>query len=75
MFVAGQIALVPGSMEIVEGGIVAQCRLALRHTQRVIEAMTNHSSSLRDVITMICYVTDRDYVITAEEEWKRFMVN
>lgn len=31
MYISGQIALVPGSMTIIEGGIRPQCKLALRH--------------------------------------------
>lgn len=30
-YISGQIALVPGSMTIIEGGIRPQCKLALRH--------------------------------------------
>ncbi|VVD05042.1 unnamed protein product [Leptidea sinapis] len=34
----GQIALVPGTMKLVEGGARAQCALALRHLTRVLRA-------------------------------------
>lgn len=35
----GQIALVPGTMQLVEGGARRQCALSLRHLTRVIRAV------------------------------------
>lgn len=38
--VSGQIGLIPGSMALPQPtNFVAECRLALRHTNRVLEAM------------------------------------
>ena len=36
---AGQIGLVPGTMQLVEGGAEAEARLALRHAFRALEAV------------------------------------
>lgn len=47
--VAGQIALVPGTMQLVEGGARKQCRLALRHVGRIVRAM-DQNTQLRDVV-------------------------
>ncbi len=49
VYVAGQIALVPGTMEMVEGGVRKQCRLALRHVARIVRAM-DPNTQLRDVV-------------------------
>lgn len=49
MYVAGQIALVPGTMQMVDGGICQECRLALRHVGRVISGI-DQNSLLRDVV-------------------------
>jgi enamine deaminase RidA (YjgF/YER057c/UK114 family) len=54
IYVAGQIALVPGSMQMLEGGISQECRLALRHISRIISAM-DQSTLLRDVVQVIDY--------------------
>lgn len=45
--VAGQIGLVPGSMELVVGGLEAEARLALRHAERILEAM---GAGIKDVV-------------------------
>ena len=39
MHLAGQIGLVPGTMQLVEGGAEAEARLALRHAFRALEAV------------------------------------
>lgn len=49
IYVAGQIALVPGTLNIVEGGIRRQCRLSLRHVSRIIKAV-DPNTQLRDVV-------------------------
>lgn len=46
---AGQIALIPGNLEMVRGGIKAQCQLALRHVGRLLKAM-DPNVNLRDVV-------------------------
>lgn len=49
IYVAGQIALVPGTMQLVDGGVRKQCQLALRHVGRIIKAM-DPNTQLRDVV-------------------------
>lgn len=46
---AGQIALVPGSMIMVKGGIKQQCRLALRHVDRLLTAIDSNTN-VRSVV-------------------------
>ncbi|XP_063230260.1 uncharacterized protein LOC134535177 [Bacillus rossius redtenbacheri] len=70
IYVAGQIALVPGTMCLVEGGVKEQCRLALRHIGRIVSAM-DPSTQLRDVVHGICYVTLCGDVAAARREWER----
>jgi diphthine-ammonia ligase len=54
IYVAGQIALVPGTMQLVEGGVRKQCRLALRHVGRIVKAMDTNTQ-LRDVV-QVCLI-------------------
>eukprot|EP00095_Tigriopus_kingsejongensis_P001610 maker-scaffold381_size190066-snap-gene-0.34 protein:Tk01610 transcript:maker-scaffold381_size190066-snap-gene-0.34-mRNA-1 annotation:"diphthine--ammonia ligase-like isoform x4" len=44
--VAGQIGLIPGSMELIPGGVEPEARLALRHVSRILEA---HGLGLENV--------------------------
>ncbi|KAJ8919563.1 hypothetical protein NQ315_002185 [Exocentrus adspersus] len=66
---AGQIGLVPGSMEMVTGGIKSQCQLALRHLKRLLSAVDSNFN-LRDVVQGICYVTDVCYVEPSRKLWE-----
>lgn len=54
IYLAGQIGLVPGSLEMVEGGIKAQCRLTLRHLKRLLMAV-DPNFNLRNVVQVIIY--------------------
>lgn len=49
MVVAGMIGLVPGTLQVVAGGVEMQARLALRHVSRVITALV-HTSDIRAVV-------------------------
>lgn len=49
---AGQIGMVPGSMQLVKGGIKPQSKLALRHVERILNAMDSNVH-LRDVVQVI----------------------
>ncbi|CAH1106414.1 unnamed protein product [Psylliodes chrysocephalus] len=66
---AGQIGLVPGSMEMVKGGVKAECKLVLRHLKRLLTAV-DHKFNLRNVVQSICYVTDPSYVTTVRKLWE-----
>jgi hypothetical protein len=54
IYVAGQIALVPGTMQLVDGGVRKQCQLALRHVGRIVKAM-DPNTQLRDVV-QVCLI-------------------
>lgn len=69
IYISGQIALIPGSMTIVEGGIGEQCKLTLRHLSRIAEAM-NINGDLRKVVQGICFLTDPSYVAEARRQWE-----
>lgn len=49
MFLAGQIGMVPGSLEMVKGGIKAECQLTLRHLNRLLKAVDS-KFNLRNVV-------------------------
>jgi diphthine-ammonia ligase len=59
IYVAGQIALVPGTMQLVEGGVRKQCQLALRHVGRIVKAM-DPNTQLRDVV-QVCLIVILKY--------------
>ncbi|XP_017871015.1 PREDICTED: uncharacterized protein LOC108619156 [Drosophila arizonae] len=73
-YISGQIALVPGSMTIIEGGIRPQCKLALRHISRIAKAM-NAQGQLRDVVHGICFVTHPAFIGEARRQWERRTTN
>ncbi|KXJ84076.1 hypothetical protein RP20_CCG020970 [Aedes albopictus] len=73
-YISGQIALVPGSMTIVEGGIKQQCKLTLRHVSRIAKAM-HAQGQLRDVVQGICFVTHPSYISEARRQWERRTAN
>ena len=54
--VAGQISLVPGSMQMVDGGIGAQCKLSLRHVERLISGIDSNCD-LRNVVQVGFFLT------------------
>ncbi|KAF7282425.1 hypothetical protein GWI33_002657 [Rhynchophorus ferrugineus] len=66
---AGQIALVPGNMQLVTEGIKAQCKLVVRHVGRLLNAIDNNVN-LRDVVQGICYVTHHSYIEPARKYWE-----
>ena len=71
VYVAGQIPLCPATMVPVQGGILPQARLALRHTHRVLQAVAAPAGGLGQVVLALCYVTDRKSIREAEVEWRR----
>lgn len=66
---AGQIGLVPGSLEMVQGGIKSQCQLTLRHISRLLKAVDSNVN-LRDVVQGICYVTNAAFVEPCRKIWE-----
>ena len=63
IYVAGQIALVPGTMQLVDGGVRKQCQLALRHVGRIVKAM-DPNTQLRDVVQVCLLIRLKCNVIT-----------
>uniref|UniRef100_A0A0K8TRG8 Diphthine--ammonia ligase n=1 Tax=Tabanus bromius TaxID=304241 RepID=A0A0K8TRG8_TABBR len=73
-YISGQIALIPGSMTMIEGGIRSQCKLTLRHISRIAKAM-NANGQLRDVVQGICFLTHPHYVSEARRQWETRTTN
>lgn len=69
-YISGQIGLIPGNMTIIPGGIKQECKLTLRHINRVAKAMNSHGQ-LRDVVQGICFVTHPNYITEARRQWVR----
>ncbi|KAF5286755.1 hypothetical protein FQA39_LY04178 [Lamprigera yunnana] len=67
--VAGQIGLVPGSMQLVQGGAETQSQVAARNLGRIINAM-DPNSNLRNVVQAICYVTDIKLIDSVRKLWE-----
>ena len=64
VFTAGQIALVPETMEMVEGGVEAQAHKVLQNLAAVLEAA---GSSMNDVVKTTMYLADMaDFVAVNE---------
>lgn len=68
ILVAGQIPLVPGNMNLLDMNIKRQCRLTLRHIDRIVKAM---DAKLRDIVQGICFLTHSNYIADARKEWER----
>lgn len=73
-YISGQIALVPGSMTMIDCGIRLQCKLTLRHITRIAKVMNAHGQ-LRDVVQGICFVTHPSYISEARRQWERRTTN
>ncbi|KAL1455280.1 hypothetical protein WDU94_009385 [Cyamophila willieti] len=70
IYIAGMIPLVPGSMKLLDAGILQQCKLALRHVHRVIKAM-DPNTHIRDVVMGFCFVTNKLHIDIARREWEK----
>lgn len=68
--VAGQIGMVPGTLELIKGGALKQCRISLRHIGRIVAAFDSNMQ-LRDVVQGVCYVTSPSFVEIARKEWEK----
>ncbi|NXE79205.1 DPH6 ligase, partial [Cochlearius cochlearius] len=70
LYCAGQIALVPCTMQLVSGGIWTEAVFSLRHVERVLQAMSQ-KTALHHVITASCYVTDSKHIPIARSLWQK----
>lgn len=73
-YISGQIGLVPGNMTIINGGIKNECKLTLRHINRIAKAM-NSKGQLRDVVQGICFLTHPNHISEARRQWERRSAN
>ncbi|CRK99013.1 CLUMA_CG012131, isoform A [Clunio marinus] len=73
-YISGQIGLIPGNMKVISGGIKQECKLILRHINRIAKAMNSHGQ-LRDVVQGICFVTHPSYISEARRQWERRTAN
>ncbi|XP_077119979.1 diphthine--ammonia ligase isoform X1 [Ranitomeya variabilis] len=69
VFCAGQIALIPCTMQLIPGGIVAQSHLSLRHVGKVLAAISS-GTSISHVLVAHCYVTQISYIRRTMEAWE-----
>ncbi|NXG82422.1 DPH6 ligase, partial [Stercorarius parasiticus] len=70
LYCAGQIALVPCTMQLVSGGVRTEAVVSLRHVERVLQAM-NQKTALHHIITASCYVTDSKHIPIARSIWQK----
>ncbi|NWX70131.1 DPH6 ligase, partial [Alca torda] len=70
LYCAGQIALVPCTMQLVSGGVRTEAVVSLRHVERVLQAMSQ-KTALHHVITASCYVTDSKHIPIARSIWQK----
>uniref|UniRef100_A0A0F7ZE83 Diphthine--ammonia ligase n=1 Tax=Crotalus adamanteus TaxID=8729 RepID=A0A0F7ZE83_CROAD len=70
LYCAGQIALVPCTMQLTNGGIKKEALMSLNHVERVLKAV-NLKAELHHVLMANCYVTDSKYISVAEAVWQK----
>ncbi|XP_074091150.1 diphthine--ammonia ligase isoform X2 [Macrotis lagotis] len=70
LYIAGQIALVPCTMKLVDGGIWTEASLSLRHTLKILNAMSQ-ATTLCHVLLAHCYVTSTKYIPAALATWQK----
>ncbi|KAJ7991161.1 hypothetical protein DPEC_G00294380 [Dallia pectoralis] len=68
VFCAGQIALVPCTMQLVRGGARIQARLSFSHVEKVLEAVVG-SLTLSHVLQAHCYVTRSQDIAVVRAVW------
>ncbi|KAM6130901.1 diphthine--ammonia ligase isoform 2-T2 [Pterocles gutturalis] len=70
LYCAGQIALVPCTMQLVSGGIWTEAVVSLHHVERVLQAMSQ-KTTLHHIIAASCYVTDSKHIPIAHSIWQK----
>ncbi|XP_065449313.1 diphthine--ammonia ligase isoform X4 [Chrysemys picta bellii] len=70
LYCAGQIALVPCTMQLVGGGIQTEATVSLSHVEKVLKAMS-HNVELHHILMANCYVTDSKYIPVARAIWQK----
>ncbi|XP_023807182.1 diphthine--ammonia ligase isoform X2 [Oryzias latipes] len=69
VFCAGQIALVPCTLQLLQGSTHLQTQLVFSHVKKVLEA-TIHSLTLAHVIQAHCYITRYQDIWLVRNAWK-----
>ncbi|XP_061650843.1 diphthine--ammonia ligase isoform X2 [Phyllopteryx taeniolatus] len=72
VFCAGQIALVPCTMQLVKAGTRTQAILSFSHAQKVLEAMIS-SLTLAHVVQAHCYATRCQDVAVIQAAWESML--
>lgn len=67
---AGQIALVPCTLQLVNGSVALQTRLCFIHVEKVLNAVDSNLT-LDHVIQIHVYVTHRKHIPTVTTAWRR----
>nr|XP_056706718.1 diphthine--ammonia ligase [Euleptes europaea] len=70
LYCAGQIALVPCTMQLISAGIEAEALVSLSHVEKVLKAMSQNTE-LHHVLMANCYVTDKKYISVAQATWQK----
>ncbi|KAK6479100.1 diphthine--ammonia ligase-like [Huso huso] len=68
IFCAGQIALMPCTMQLVQGGVRTEARLSFSHVEKVLDAM-NTGLTLSHVLLANCYVTNKKNIGLVQKIW------
>lgn len=71
IFTAGQVAIVPGTKSIVEGGIKEQTRQVLKNLRAVLEAC---EASLEHVVKATVFLSDMNNFADMNEVYTEFFV-
>ncbi|KAL0268731.1 UNVERIFIED_CONTAM: hypothetical protein PYX00_010554 [Menopon gallinae] len=74
VYVAGQIPLIPGSMELLNRPIADQFRLTIRHIDRILKSV-NEFYSLSNVMLGICFVTSEEITSEVMDLWDNITKN
>lgn len=69
VFCAGQIALVPCTMQLVKAGARTQTLLSLSHVRKVLQAVIS-SSTLANIVQAHCYATRKEDISVIREAWE-----
>lgn len=72
VFCAGQIALIPCTMQLVAAGTGTQARLSFSHVAKVLEAVIN-GLTLGHVVQAHCYATRRQDIPVISAVWERML--
>ncbi|KAK9959324.1 hypothetical protein ABG768_009454 [Culter alburnus] len=70
LFCAGQIALIPCSMQLLDGPPALQARLCFSHMEKVLRAVTS-GLTLAHVLQAHIYVTHREHTAAVMAAWSR----